>query len=107
MTARGIRDSLAVSGYNLEQHSNPLASIHGVLKRLAERGDVEQLEAEGKTRYRWKEKTVTIKASGVIRTESTIERATRRATEETTRNPRELKAIASAIEDIERLKGKI
>ena len=53
-TARGVRDSLAASGYDLEQHSNPLASIHGVLKRLAESGDVEELESEGKTRYRWK-----------------------------------------------------
>jgi hypothetical protein len=68
-TARGIRDSLAVSGYNLEQHSNPLASIHGVLKRLAESGEVEQREAEGKTRYRWKTKTPT--ATGSVFSAST------------------------------------
>lgn len=53
-TARGLRDSLEASDYRLEQHSNPLASIHGLLKRFVERGDVEQLETEGKTRYRWK-----------------------------------------------------
>ena len=53
-TARGIRDSLIGSGYDITQHTNPLASVHSVLKRLAEKGDVEELEAEGKTRYRWK-----------------------------------------------------
>lgn len=53
-TARGVRDSLAASGYDLNQHNNAIASVHGVLKRLAETGDVEQLEVEGKTRYRWK-----------------------------------------------------
>ena len=52
-TARGIRDSLRDSGYNLDQHTNPLASIHGVLKRFVEAKVVELLEAEGKTRYRW------------------------------------------------------
>ena len=53
-TARGIRDSLRDSGYNLDHHTNHLASIHGVLKRLVDSGDVEPLESEGKTRYRWK-----------------------------------------------------
>lgn len=53
-TARGVRDSLIASGYDIAQHSNPLASIHSVLKRLAQRGDVEERESEGKTRYRWK-----------------------------------------------------
>lgn len=53
-TARGIRDSLRDSGYNLDLHSNPLASIHGVLKRFVEAGEVEHLETEGKSRYRWK-----------------------------------------------------
>jgi hypothetical protein len=52
-TARGIRDSLRDSGYNLEQHSNPLASIHGVLKRFVEAKEVELLETEGKSRYRF------------------------------------------------------
>jgi hypothetical protein len=57
-TARGIRDSLRDSSYNLEQHTNPLASIHGVLKRFVEAKEIEQLETEGKTRYRWKGETV-------------------------------------------------
>jgi hypothetical protein len=68
-TARGIRDSLAASGYALEQHTNPLASIHGVLKRLAESGDVEQLESEGKTRYRWKGQTRLVADTGKFKVE--------------------------------------
>jgi chromosome segregation ATPase len=53
-TARGIRASLETSGYDLGQHNNALASIHGVLKRLVESGEAESVETEGKTRYRWK-----------------------------------------------------
>ena len=53
-TPRGVRDSLKASGYDLDQHSNPLASIHGVLKRFAESGEVDSLETKGKTYYRWK-----------------------------------------------------
>jgi len=53
-TARGIRASLETSGYDLGQHKNALASIHGVLKRLVESGEAESVETEGKTRYRWK-----------------------------------------------------
>ena len=48
MTARAVRDSLEISGYNLKQHGNPLASIHGVLKRLADSGEAEQIEAGAK-----------------------------------------------------------
>lgn len=51
-TPRGIRDSLRASEYDLTQHPNALASIHGVLKRLAESGEVEQLNFKGKTYYR-------------------------------------------------------
>jgi len=59
-TAREIRDSLRDSGYRLEQHSNPLASIHGVLKRFVEAKEVELLETEGKSRYRWKGNVITV-----------------------------------------------
>lgn len=59
-TARGVRDSLQASGYDLKgQHNNPLASIHGVLKRLSDSGEVEQAEINGKTRFRWKGLTET------------------------------------------------
>lgn len=51
-TARGIRDILDASGYDLKQHANPLASIHGILKRLFESGEAVVTEAQGKTFYR-------------------------------------------------------
>ena len=47
-----IRDILEAGNYDLSQHSNPLASIHGVLKRLSESGEAQQVEAGGKTLYR-------------------------------------------------------
>ena len=53
-TARGVRDSLRVSGYDLDQHPNALASIHGVLKRLVSSGEVQPLNAKGIDYYRWK-----------------------------------------------------
>jgi hypothetical protein len=62
-TARGVRDVLEASGYDLSQHKNPLASIHGVLKRLADAGEIEETEINGTTRYRRKSP---YKAVGVI-----------------------------------------
>jgi hypothetical protein len=53
-TARGIRDSLQASGYDLSQHNNALASIHGVLKRMADSGEIEAIEMNGSMRYRAK-----------------------------------------------------
>lgn len=55
-TARGVRDALKDSGYDLSRHNNALASIHGVLKRMYESGEIGQLEARGRTFYRWKVK---------------------------------------------------
>src|SRR6266852_4199010 len=40
MTPIEIRDILDASKYDLTQHSNPLASIHGILKRFVESGEV-------------------------------------------------------------------
>jgi hypothetical protein len=107
-TARGVRDSLEASGYDLKgHHNNPLASIHGVLKRLVDSGEVEQLESGGKTRYRWKHKPITVRASGSVSAFSAIERAAIEAAGRTLGNPREANAIARAIADAEKLKGKI
>src|SRR5437868_13835579 len=39
MTPIEIRGALEVGGYDLSQHANALASIHGVLKRLVESGE--------------------------------------------------------------------
>lgn len=49
-----IRDVLVESGYDLSQYSNALASIHGVLKRMVESGEVEMLTGARGTMYRWK-----------------------------------------------------
>ncbi|HJQ30927.1 MAG TPA: hypothetical protein VJ866_02035 [Pyrinomonadaceae bacterium] len=55
MTPIEVRDTLDASGYDLSQHKNPLASIHGVLKRLAEAGDAEAITHDVRgTMYRWK-----------------------------------------------------
>jgi len=53
-TARGIRDSLKWSKYPLENHSNPLASIHGVLKRMVHAGEVTKMVVKDTTYFRWK-----------------------------------------------------
>jgi hypothetical protein len=70
-TARGVRDVLEWSGYDLSRHKNPLASIHGVLKRLAEAGEIEEAEINGSTRYRRK---ASHKPVGVIDEEGRIKR---------------------------------
>lgn len=47
LTPLQVRDAIIALGYNLAQHkSNPLASIHAVLKRLSESGDVERAITE-------------------------------------------------------------
>ena len=53
-TARGIRDSIKVSGYDIARHSNPLASIHGILKRMVHSGEVTKMVVKDTTYYRWK-----------------------------------------------------
>src|SRR5262245_26501877 len=40
LTALEVRDRLLSIGVDLEKHSNPLASIHTVLKRLHEAGEL-------------------------------------------------------------------
>jgi hypothetical protein len=50
-----VRDELKLLGYNLAQHRNEKASIHSVLKRLAESPskDVRTRESKDGTRYYW------------------------------------------------------
>jgi hypothetical protein len=50
MTPMEVRDA---TGIFLIGHSNPLASVHTVLKRLAKTDTVEQVTKDGKTAYRW------------------------------------------------------
>ena len=54
MTALEVRDRLASIGVELGTHSNPLASIHTVLKRLHEAGELterDQDEPSARTAY--------------------------------------------------------
>ncbi len=52
-TATRVRDMLISSGFNLNSYSNPLASIHTILKRLAERGEADPTINNGEVYYRW------------------------------------------------------
>ena len=53
-TALQVREMMAKAGFNLRAYSNPLASIHTILKRLAERDEVTTSMNDGQTYYRWK-----------------------------------------------------
>jgi hypothetical protein len=53
-TALAVRDLLAKAGFNLSAYTNPLASIHTILKRLAERGEAIASTNDGQIYYRWK-----------------------------------------------------
>jgi len=53
MTPLEVRDGLKGVGYNLTQHKNEMASIHSVLKRLAESKDVKSTTKDDATRYVW------------------------------------------------------
>src|SRR5580765_2517539 len=46
LTALEVRDRLASIGVDLEKHSNPLASIHTVLKRLQEAGELTEQDRD-------------------------------------------------------------
>lgn len=52
MTAIEIRDVLEASKYDLTQHTNPLASIHGILKRFEDSGEVSMASIGSKSSYR-------------------------------------------------------
>lgn len=52
MTPSELRDILEASKYDLTQHSNPLASIHGILKRFEESGEVSMVAIGNKASYR-------------------------------------------------------
>jgi hypothetical protein len=54
-TAVDVRDELLASGFDFSRYtSNPLASVHAVLKRMKS-SDVESTTNEGDALYRWKE----------------------------------------------------
>ncbi len=53
MSPREIRDMLEVNDYDLAEYSNPLASIHGVLKRLVESGQALRMAESKGVVYKW------------------------------------------------------
>ena len=54
LTPTETKDALIASGFSLAGYSNALASIHTILKRLVQAGDVEPTLKDGKTAYLWK-----------------------------------------------------
>jgi hypothetical protein len=50
-TAVGVRDELVKSGFDLDKYTNPMASIHTILKRLVATHDVDAFDEEGRTVY--------------------------------------------------------
>ena len=54
LTPRQVRDQLVASGFPLSEYSNPLASIHTVLKRLVRAREAHSFEGPpGTTQYWW------------------------------------------------------
>src|SRR5260370_17148674 len=51
MSPREVRDMLEVNDYDLTQHNNPLASIHGVLKRLTDSGSPSRMANSRRVLY--------------------------------------------------------
>lgn len=50
-TAKILRDVLKLSGYDLTIHNNPLAGIHGVLKRFAQQNKINYCIGNNDTYY--------------------------------------------------------
>lgn len=51
LTPTEVRDQLEIMGFDLSKHSNPMATIHSVLKRLNEQGWLEQAMKGEKPAY--------------------------------------------------------
>jgi hypothetical protein len=59
MTPSRIRQELIAADYDLSKQSNPLASIHAILKRFKESGEAESLRVAGRNGFRLKRKNKT------------------------------------------------
>jgi hypothetical protein len=53
LTANDVKDMLPNLGFTLDGYSNPLASIHTILKRLQKSGEVVLGIKEGRAAYKW------------------------------------------------------
>lgn len=51
MHPKQVRDALIEYGYPIDRHVNPLASVHGILKRLKQSGFANTIEADNGTHY--------------------------------------------------------
>jgi len=61
LTPVEVKDGLQTQGLDLSTYSNPLASIHAVLKRLARAGEILRIEdRRRKTVYAWKHPPVPV-----------------------------------------------
>jgi hypothetical protein len=57
VTPVSLRDALQKRGFDIAKYSNPLASIHTILKRLRDKGEVEEhADDTGKMMYLWGKK---------------------------------------------------
>jgi hypothetical protein len=54
LTPVQVRNELRRKGFDLSKYTNPLASIHTILKRLQDGGKVAVITREGKTLYKWR-----------------------------------------------------
>lgn len=54
--ARDIRDALIERGFGLGHYTNPLASVHTILKRLVKQDEAQIRQKGSKTLYRFKPK---------------------------------------------------
>lgn len=53
LTPSEVKENLPEVGFDLDGYSNPLASVHTILKRLAKTELVEQRIEKDRTTYRW------------------------------------------------------
>lgn len=56
LTPTEVRDAVKALGYDLSKHTNQMAAVHSVLKRLKDAGEVDTKEwkqAPGQRRYYW------------------------------------------------------
>lgn len=53
LTPSEVKEALPNTGFALESYSNPLASIHTILKRLAKTESFKEMQKEGKPAYKY------------------------------------------------------
>ena len=77
-TAADVRRDLEAIGFDFSRHANPLASIHVTLKRLVQRGDVQQISAGRGLFYGWRGATRSRAADAVAHASAQLARPRQR-----------------------------